>query len=203
MRRRIRDLDFDAIVTRILQATDVANRRGCDYIRQADLDRIESPTDAVTILRAYVAYAAAYSVSSPEELRFDQPIVEAFVRVHHHPLSPSTLAPILVGNVPDVTPKLLEIAAAHPDAKFGLSTVKDLLIRAILVYGDDELDDAVLPWQMYWNRASPAASALIQLVTLQAVGDIVISYDEVEKAEFDEAVEHFKRTRKIKPLKLD
>lgn len=181
MRRRIRDLDFGVIVEQIARSVNAATREVGDPSSRATLASIKTPADAVRRLRGRIANAAASEVSTPDELSFERGLVEAFVRMSNHPLATPGLGSVRANQGPDIGPRLLELAAAHPEAQFDLSAVQHSLVRAILAHGDHELDDKVPPWFMHWNKASAAAGALIFFVTLERLGDIVV--DEHEKAE--------------------
>jgi hypothetical protein len=200
MRRRIRDLDFGAIVDRIVRSVNVATREVGDPSSRATLAFIKTPADAVRRLRGRIANAAASEVSTPDELSFERGLVEAFVRMSNHPLATPGLGSVRANQGPDMAPRLLEIAAAHPEAKFDLSAVQQALVRAVLAHGDHELDDKELPWFMHWNGASAAAGALFLFVTLERLGDIVV--DEHEEAEYNRDLEHFDRSKVIPPSKL-
>lgn len=173
MRRRIRDLDVDAIVEQIARTVNPVTREVGDPSSRATLAFIKTPADAVRRLRGRIANAAASEVSTPDELSFERGLVEAFVRMSNHPLATPGLGSVRANGGPDMGPRLFEIAAAHPEARFELSAVQHALVRAILAHGDHVLDDKELPWFMHWNKASAAAGVLFFFVTLELLGDIV------------------------------
>jgi hypothetical protein len=175
MRRRIRDLDFDAIVAQIASATDRVRRIGCTAALQDALRFVHSSSDAVAMLRDHVTLAALEHTKTLDDIRFDQPLVQALVRIQHHRLArPIPTAKVQRGlRGPDAGPRLSEITSSHPELTWDTDAVQRLIILAIRnQHGDHELDDAEPPWDMYWSPASSAADALVSLVTLRALGDL-------------------------------
>jgi hypothetical protein len=174
MRRKIHELDFDAIVQTIAKATDKSRRIACVGPIHTRVRHISSPSDAWEMLRNGLLQAIVRHAQSLEDVTFEQPLVQALVRAQHHPLAKPVPMLEVEGGLrgPDVSPKLNGLAAAHPELGWDLEEIQKLVIRAIREYGDHELDDREPPWQMHWDRASAAATALIYLVTLRALGDI-------------------------------
>lgn len=172
--RKIEDLDFTSIIQAIARATDRQRRIACDDITQGSLSFVESPEDAWQMLRDTLLSASLYHAQSFDEVGISNPLVQALVRAQHHPLAHPIPEYELHGGVsgPDAAPHLNALVDAHPELRWDLDAIQDLIIRAILDEGDHELDDAQPPWLMHWHRASPAATALINLVTLRTLGDL-------------------------------
>lgn len=172
MLKRIRDLDLDTIVETVLRATDVANGRACDSLIQEDLDQSRTLERRFASLRDYMVLAAMEDVAAPEELRIEQPLVEAFVRTHHHPAAPQELPTFtFVGKAP-ARDRFVELSQKHPELKWDKKIVKALLWSAIQANGNHELDDASPPWKMYWGPSSGAAYALVIFITYEAFGSL-------------------------------
>lgn len=175
MRRKIRDLDFNALVSRIRKATDPVLRTVGSAGLQEALRFLNSPSDAVAMLRDHITLAVLEHTKSLDDIKYDQPLVQALVRVQHHPSAKAIpMAKIQQGlRGPDAGPRLSEIALAHPELTWDEDEVQNLIVRAIQSqHGDHELDDAEAPWDMYWSPASAAAYALVVLVTLRALKDL-------------------------------
>lgn len=172
--RQIRELDFDAIIGRIASATDKRRRAACDDLFQAKLTRIESPVDAWRMLRNHLLIAIVRHAQTFDDVRFELPLVQAIVRAQHHPLAEPIPEYELQGGLagPDVAPHLNALAESHTELAWDLDAVQQLIIRGILEFGEHKLDDAIPPWLMHWADASAAATALITLVTLRALGDL-------------------------------
>jgi hypothetical protein len=174
MMRKIRDLDFDVIIERIVGATDRARRVACAGPIQSQLAFVNSPFDAWCMLRDQLLVATVRHADSFDDVRFDQPIVQALVRAQHHALAEPIPEFELRGglNGPDVSPHLNAMADAHPELAWDLDAIQELIVRAIRESGEHVLDDSQPPWLMHWDRASAAATALIDLVTLRALGEL-------------------------------
>ena len=172
MRKRIRDLRLDEIVEAVQRATDVGRGRACDALIQEELD--QSPTLELRLqsLRDNIGIAAMKRVATPEELRIQQPLVEAFVRTHHHPAAPPAFADFELPGKRPAGPRFTELAKQHPELKWDKQIVKALLWSAIQANGDHELDDASPPWRMYWGPSSAAAHTLVVFVTYEAFGSM-------------------------------
>ena len=174
MMRKIRELDFNAIIERVARATDKSRRKAYDDLMQNKLEFVNSPADAWSMLRDDLLIAAVRHAERLEDVRFEQPIVQALVRAQHHPLAKPIPEFEVQGGLsgPDASPHLTAIVDAHPELGWDLDAIQQLIIQAILEYGNDKLDDAQPPWLMYWNMASAAATALMSLVTLRTLGDL-------------------------------
>jgi hypothetical protein len=174
MLRKIRELDFDAIVERISQATDRRTRTPCDALLKADLGFVHSRADALRLLRDHIALAALDTATALDDVRFSDPLIQAVIRVQHHPDAlPIERFPVQGGvKGPDAGPRLRELVAAHPELAWSAEEIQHLIVRAIRGFGDHELDDEQPPWRMYWGPASAAAYALRALVTLRTLGDL-------------------------------
>jgi hypothetical protein len=172
---KIRDLDFAAILDRVARATNPARRASAGGMFHADLQFVHSRSDAVCMLRDLVMLAALRDAKSLDDIQPDQPLVEAFVRVQHHPDARTfTRVKVQEGLYgPDAGPRLREIVAAHPELTWNPDEVQKLIITAIRTqYGDHELEDAQPPWLMPWSPASKAADALFALITFRTFGDL-------------------------------
>jgi hypothetical protein len=169
---RIRDLSLDTIVERVLRATDVERGRACDSLIQEELDESPRREQRIGSVRDYIGLAAVSTVAGPELLQIDQPLVEAFVRMHHHPAAPATLADFALPGKAPGGPRFAELANQHPELTWDKQAVKALVWRAIQANGDHELDDATAPWLMHWGPSSAAAFALIVFVTYDALGSL-------------------------------
>lgn len=174
MARLIRDLDFGMIVASIANATDPQRRIGCDGITQGVISRAKSESDGWKILRNALLSAALYHADSFDDVTFDKPFVEALIRAQHHALATPIPNFKLRGGLsgPSAGPHLNALAEANPNLGWNLDTIQQLMIREILSNGSHQLDDAQPPWLMHWDKASAAATALIDLVTLRALGDL-------------------------------
>lgn len=172
--RKIKDLDFSSIVDAIAKATDRQRRVACDDITQGSLSFVTSTQDAWRMLRNTLLSAAVYYAKSFDDVVISKPMVQALVRAQHHPLALPVPRYELHGGVsgPDVSQHLNALAAAHPELGWDLDAIEELIIHAIRDQGEHELDDALPPWLMHWRVASPAATALINLVTLRTLGDL-------------------------------
>ena len=172
MLKRIRDLDLDAIVDGVLRDTDVARGRACESVMQEDLDQSRTPELRIASLRNYMVLAAMKNVAAPKELQVEQPLVEAFVRTHHHPAAPQELPTFTyVGKAP-ARERFVELSDAHPDLKWDKQIVKALLWRAVQANGDHEIDDTMPPWNMYWGPSHSSARALFLFLTYEAFGSL-------------------------------
>jgi hypothetical protein len=173
--KRIRDLDFDAIAAEVTRRTSRANRNSGDGLINNDLLWITSPESAVTRLRNHLVGAALRHARTLDDVRFERPVVQAFVRAQHHPLAPP-LPKVAVQNCiegPDATPRLTAIADAHPELGWDPDAVQQLLLSELReVHGDHALDDSEPPHRMHWGPGSAAAYALRLLLTLRALGEI-------------------------------
>lgn len=171
---RIKDLDCFSIVDAIAKATDRQRRKACDDIVQGSLSFVTSTRGAWAMLRNTLLSAAVYYARSFDDVVISRPIVQALVRAQHHPLASPIPEYELHGGVsgPDVAPHLNALVRAHPELAWDLDAIEGLIIRAIREHDEHELDDALPPWRMHWHLASPAASALINLVTLRTLGDL-------------------------------
>ena len=174
MMRRIRELDFDAIIQRIASATDRTQRRACDDLIQEDLAEVSSTADAWRMLRDQLLVAVVRHAETLDDVRADQQLVQALLRAQHHPLAEPIPEYGVRGGLsgPDVAPKLSALAEAHPELVWDLGAIQRHIVGAIKEYGDHVLDDTQPPWAMYWDRASAAATALIGLVTLRTLGEL-------------------------------
>jgi len=172
MLKRIRDLNLDAIVEGVLGATDVGHGRACDSLIQEDLDQSPRLEQRIASLRDYIGNAAIDSVAGPEQLQIEQPLVEAFVRTHHHPAAPQELATFTIPGKAPGRQRFVELSNRHPDLRWDKPIVKALLWRAIQANGDHELDDASPPWKMSWGPSHSSARALILFVTYEAFGSL-------------------------------
>jgi hypothetical protein len=172
MLKRIRDLDLDAIVETVARSTDVARGRACDALIQEDLDQSPRLEQRIASLRDYIGIAAMRSVAGPEELRIEQPLVEAFVRTHHHPAAPTELSSFTIPGKAPGGQRFAELANEHPELKWDKQIVKALLWRAIQANGDHEVDTAKPPWKMYWGPSNGAAYALVIFATYEALGSL-------------------------------
>jgi hypothetical protein len=173
MRRKIRELDFSAIVARIRDATDRRTRTSFDSIIQAELSFVKGPDDALEIARSGVINAIVEHTKQLADIRFDDPLVVALVRFQNHPKA-RPLPSIGVDRMlrgPDAAPRLREIAAAHPELDWNPDAVQELIIRAIRAFPDHEVEDST-PCPIGWGPANAAAHALLQLVTFRALGDL-------------------------------
>lgn len=172
MLRKIRELDFDAIVDRVEQATDRKSRKACDALLQADLGFVHSRGDALRLLRDHIALAALDTAQTLDDVRFVDPLIQAVIRVQHDPdAKPIERFPVQGGvKGPDAGPRLRELIAAHPELGWSTDEIQRLIIRAIRSFDDHELDDEQPPWRMHWGPASAAAYALRALVTLRTLG---------------------------------
>jgi hypothetical protein len=175
MKVRIRDLDFEALIARVANAVDPVQRRGCDAIMTDQLERTRSPEKAVTGFRGTVLVALTDTTKTVEDLRADDPVVHAFVRIQHHPLAPP-LYPVKVRRLidgPIATPWLNAVADAHPELTWDPDEAQALLLRAILEKnGDHLLEDSEPPWLMHWDASSAIWDSLMVLVSLRALGDL-------------------------------
>jgi hypothetical protein len=172
--RKIRELDFEAIVGRIAGATNKAKRVACDGTTQTMLEHVRTPRDAWETLRDALLIAALRNATELGDVGIDKPIVEALVRAQHHPLADSLpevgLRDALHG--PNVAPHFTSLSNKHAELRWDLDAIQRLVIRAIREHGDHELDETQPPWLMHWDRASAAATALIDLVTLRTLGEL-------------------------------
>ncbi|HEY1811491.1 MAG TPA: hypothetical protein VGG74_03995 [Kofleriaceae bacterium] len=173
MRRKIRDLDFSAIVARIREATDPRTRTSFDSLIQGELSFVKSPEDALESARNGVLVAILDHTKQLADIRFDDPLVVALVRFQNHPRAqPIPSMPVermLRG--PDAGPRLRELAAAHPELDWNPDAVQGLLIRAIRAYPDQVVENSE-PCPIGWGPANAAAYALKLLVTLRSLGDL-------------------------------
>ena len=175
MWRKVRELDFDAIVEHIRRSTNVAARKACDPIIQSDLAFIKCRADAADNLRDHVALAALDDAKSVDDIRESDPLVRALVRAQHHPdVRPIPRTLVRAGlDGDDAAPRLKEIVAAHPELTWDPDDIQRLLIRAIVDgAGDVEVDDDFPPWQISWEPMGAAAYTLITLVTLRTLGEL-------------------------------
>jgi hypothetical protein len=141
---------------------------------QADLGFVHSRGDALRLLRDHIALAALDTATRLDDVRFADPLIQAVIRVQHHPdAMPLERFPVQGGvKGPDAGPRLRELVAAHPELGWSADEILQLIVRAIRGFGEHELDDQQPPWLMYWGPASAAASALCVLVTLRTLGDL-------------------------------
>lgn len=172
--RKIRELDFEAIIDRVARATNMAKRVACDGTMQTMLEHVRTPQDAWETLRDALLIATLRNATEVDDVGIDKPIVEALVRAQHHPLADALpdvgLRDSLHG--PNVAPHFAALSNQHAELSWDIDVVQSLVIRAIREYGEHELDETQPPWLMHWDRASAAATALIDLVTLRTLGDL-------------------------------
>ena len=172
---KIRDLDFQALIKRVAKATNVERRASAGGIFDSELPFVRSPADAADMLRDFLMLAALRDAKRLDDVRPEQPLVQALVRAQHHPSArPFTQVEVEGGLYgPDAGPRLREIIAAHPELTWDPDEIQRLIIQAIRdQYGDHELDDAQQPWLMYWSPASTAANALFVLTTLRTLAEL-------------------------------
>jgi hypothetical protein len=174
MRRKIRELDFSAIVARIREATDRRTRTSFDSLIQGELSFIKSPDDALESARNGVLVAVLDKTKQLADIRFDDPLVVALVRFQNHPRArpiPSVPVERMISG-PDAGPRLRELVGAHPELDWNPDAVQELIIRAIRAYPDQVVEDGEEPCPIGWGPANAAAYALKLLVTLRALGDL-------------------------------
>jgi hypothetical protein len=174
MIRRIRDLDFDELIAQVASATDVGRRLACDGLVQADLAFVRAPADAIALLRDHLVHSVTDHTKTLDDIRFEDPLIQALVRAQHHPLA-NPLSTVRVEESlrgPDAGPLLRELIAAHPELGWDLDEIQKLVIEGLKQHGEHQVDDAAPPWQMHWKPASGVAYTLLVLVTLRTLGDI-------------------------------
>jgi hypothetical protein len=173
----IDDLDFDLIEAEVVQATDTKRRTSKIPLIANELELVKSRADAVAMLRNHIVIAASKGGGAAA---IGRPIVRAFVRVHHHPLSAPlpSLARLPDSGGVDRAPLLTEVARENRDLVWNVDVTKALLLDAILEHGDHVLDAARDAWELQWDVAAPAAMALMMLITLRELGDL--AFDEAE-----------------------
>jgi hypothetical protein len=175
MWRRIRELDFADIVEQIRRATNQVTRTACHSTIQADLAFVKSRADAADTLRDHVELAALDHAKGIEDIREDDPLVQAFVRAQHHPdarpLPPIKVQGGLAGE--DAAPRLRQIVANHPELAWNPDAIQQHLIAAILAgAGDAMVNDELPPWQISWEPMGAAAYALMTLITLRTLAEL-------------------------------
>jgi len=176
MQRKVRELDFDAIVSKIEAETNRARRITGDRLLQADLAFVRSTADAVELLRNKAVLSALREAKTLDDVRADDPLIQAFVRAQHHPAAkpmPPSI-PVQEGlSGPDAAPSLQALVDAHLEWTWDPAVVQALLVRAVRERaGEREVDDAAMPWAMHWGPALGAFRTLMTLVTLRAFGDL-------------------------------
>jgi hypothetical protein len=197
VKKRIRDLDLDGIVARLYHATDKEKRISVDQIIQMGLPEEPSTQLALQYLRDYLGFAIGCSHEKPDDIVAEDPLVEAYLRTQSHPETGDVLT-VETKNGENAATHLKALLAAHPELAWDPDAVQAAVLASIRQHGDHELDDAHPPWLMDWGPAF-AASPLFRLVTLRKLGDLPGKVDAWEKGVHDEAREHFKRTKDVKP----
>ncbi len=170
MRRKITELKFDAIIAEVDRATDVEGRRSADPLLQSDISRVKTTADAVQALAASVGLAATGDHEKPAALSFEQPLVQAMVRIIHHPQArPISSFKMKSGAA---GPRFKQLAEEHPEAGWDADAVQTALIAGICAHADQVVDDKHKPWLMHWGPALRAAKALFLLTTLRKLGHL-------------------------------
>lgn len=175
MVKRIRDLDFNAIAAAVARRVNRATRTTADGLINNDLSWIRSPRTAVLRMRSHILMAALSNARTLDDVTFERPIVQALVRIQHHPLAAAISdVPVQHGiDGPDAAPTLNAIIDAHPELGWDPDAVAQLIVRELRErHGDHELDDAEPPHLMYWGPGSAVAYAFRLLVTLRELGEL-------------------------------
>lgn len=170
MAKRIRELDFDKIVAQVDRAVDRDNRKALDGLINADLSHIKSDKDALMLLGNKTARAAIEHRTSLGDLRIDQPLVQAVVRILQHIDAQPLASTLKMKSGEAAGPFLTQLAAKHKELEFDPMAIQAALIQGILEHGDHQLDERQAPWLMHWDEAHAAAYALFVLVTLRKLG---------------------------------
>lgn len=192
---RISDLDFTTVIGRVERFTLVTGQ-ACDPRIQAELARMATITDRLTMLRAFTALAAVFDAASPDALGAGDPLVRALARVQSQ--LPSPIPAVALRSGTDAGPRLRELVAACTDAKWDIDALLADVVTAIRSHGDVEIDEAAHPWHTSWGAAQPAVFVLFLLVALRALGQL----DTWEQGVHDAELEQFERTRHIRPSAL-
>lgn len=159
-------MNIDALIDRVASVADP--KRGTTPAGIIADSLARTPREhRVSMLRNKIAIAAMRYTSDPAALRIDQPLVEAFVRVHHHPRPPEPMPA-----VDPQAPRLLEIFDEHPELAWDLDRVQSLLAQAVRDHVTGPIPETSTPWLMAWGEAAAAAHVLFTFVTLRALGDL-------------------------------
>lgn len=195
----IRDLDFAVVIDLIERATDKQTGTSLDPLINGELKR--TPRDArVGLLRGSIINAAMQYARSADELVISCPLMRALVRVQRHPLAPKVFFERKLRDV-NVAPIFETLVAEHPELTWSIPDIEDDLIEAVRVAGGDhEVELKRQSWTMHWGPAIYPVFALRTFATLCKLGDLDL--DEHERATHEAAIEHYERTKTIKPSAL-
>jgi hypothetical protein len=168
----LRDLSFDALIERVVLATDTKTGKTPDVLIQDSLVDTPRP-ERVGLLRAAVTTALVHDVSDPTQLDVKSPLVEALVRVLQHPRRPGLPSKIKLKSGADGLPRVLELVRQHPELRWDPDRIQNLLVQAVRDHADRTVvDDGQLPWELVWGGARSSARVLWTFVTLRALGDL-------------------------------
>lgn len=196
---RIHDLDIDVVIEQIERATDPKTDRSADPLIDNEL-RQTPRRERVELLRDAIVNAALNVVTSVDELTIEWPLMRALVRVHHHPFAAKSFPKRSLAGV-DVGPVFEAMVQADPGLTWNIDDVARDLIQSVReADGDHEVELEQRPWMTAWGRAIQPMFALWIFVTLRKLGDL--DFDAWEKGVYDEAIEHYERTKNIKPSRL-
>lgn len=149
-------MNFEAMIDRVASVSD--RQRGTTAAGLIADSLTRTPrSERVAMLRNKIAIAAMRYTTDPAAFHIDQPLVEAFVRVHHHPRPPHPM-PV----VDPQAPRLLQIVTEHPDLEWDSDRIQSLLVQAVRERVKGTMRETSTPWLMPWGEAAAAAHVLFE-----------------------------------------